>query len=227
MNLFLLIITGVVLVYVFIRYAKLLKEKNAYQRYTENLQIANNYAEVESLKLQLHPHFLFNALNTLHHLISPVNEEARKYVQLMADVYRYILKNEHKELVFLKEELKFSEDYFELLRIRYGKAIHFSVKSVLVNMEDFLIIPISIQVLIENAIKHNCFSLDEPLKIDVNVGKEAVTVTNNVRERTEKDSLKIGLNNLSERCLMITNQPLIINASASEFTVSLPIIKYK
>ena len=227
MNFLFFIITGLILVFVLLQYVKLYKEKKTYQRYTENLKIANDHAEVESLKLQLHPHFLFNALNTLHHLILPANAEARKYVQLLADIYRYILKSEHKKLVLLNEELNFSEQYIDLLRIRYGEAIQFTMEAGPENAEDFLIIPVSIQVLIENAIKHNHFSVHEPLELSVKVNQESVTVKNTLRVHAEQDSLKIGLNNLSERCLMIANQPLIIDASGPAFIVSVPLIKYK
>jgi LytS/YehU family sensor histidine kinase len=214
-------------VYVTFHNSKLHKQIKLQERYTENLHIAKDYAEIETLKLQLHPHFLFNTLNTLHHLINPENEEARKYVQHLADVYRYILKNQSKELVLLTEEMNFSEQYFYLLRIRYGEAIHFNIKIDSVNAEDYLIIPISIQLLIENAIKHNRFTVEEPLVLSLTTNDETVTVKNTVRGTSTHDSLKIGLNNLSERCLMITGKPLLIDSSASAFTVHLPLINYK
>jgi len=220
-------ITFFLLIYVTFQYFRLHKEKKLNERYTENLRIAKDYAEFETLKLQLHPHFLFNTLNTLNHLISPANTAARKYLQVLADVYRYILKNTTKELVLLNEELNFSEQYFYLLTIRYGQAIQFRIKTDALNADDYLVIPISIQILIENAIKHNHFTIEEPLDLFVAIDKEYVTVKNKVRGKDNIDSLKIGLNNLAERSLMILNKPLLIDSTGSEFIVSLPLIKYK
>ncbi|MDB5232391.1 MAG: putative signal transduction histidine kinase [Chitinophagaceae bacterium] len=215
------------LVYITLHYLKLRKENKLQVLYTENLRIAKDHAEVEALKLQLDPHFLFNTLNTLHHLIKPENEEARKYVQLLADVYRYILKNKTKELVLLRDELNFSQQYFYLLSIRYGQAIHFDVQIDLLKAEDYLVIPVSIQILIENGIKHNRFTVEEPLCLLINMEGEFITVQNKVRGINKSDSLKIGLKNLSERSLMIVNKPLVIKSSDLEFTVHLPLLKYK
>jgi LytS/YehU family sensor histidine kinase len=203
------------------------KEKRLQEVYIENLQIAKDHAEIEALKLQLHPHFLFNSLNTLHHLIRPENEEARMYVQQLADVSRYILKNKAKELVLLTEELSFSQQYFYLLSIRYGQAIHFNINVDLVKAEDYLVIPISIQILMENAIKHNRFTVEEPLDMLVFFDEEYVTVQNKVCGIDNKDSLHIGLKNLAERSLMITNKALIVRSSDLEFIVRLPLLKYK
>jgi LytS/YehU family sensor histidine kinase len=220
-------IIGFLLPYITLHYLKLHKEKKSTELYIENLRTAKDHAEIEALKLQLDPHFLFNSLNTLHHLVEPEDAEARKYVQRLADVYRYILKNRTKELVLLTEELNFSQQYFYLLSIRYGDAIHFNIQIDSVKADDYLVIPISIQILIENAIKHNRFTVEESLDMFVNIEDECVTVQNKVRGIKKDDSLKIGLRNLSERSLILTNKPLVVDSSDSQFTVHLPLIKYK
>jgi LytS/YehU family sensor histidine kinase len=221
------LITCSLLIFITLNYLKVVKEKKLQEVYIDNLRIAKDHAEIEALKLQLHPHFLFNSLNTLHHLIKPENEEARKYVQQLADVSRYILKNKAKELVLLTEELSFSQQYFYLLSIRYGRAIHFNINVDVVKAEDYLVIPISIQILMENAIKHNCFTVEEPLDMNIFFDEDYVTVQNKLCGIAKSDSLHIGLQNLSERSLMITNKPLIVTTSDSAFIVRIPLLKYK
>jgi LytS/YehU family sensor histidine kinase len=221
------LVLGFLLAYLALHYLKLRKEKKSYELYAEDLLMAKDHVESEVLKLQLHPHFLFNSLNTLHHLIDSANHEARKYVQLLADVYRYILKNRSKELVLLEDELNFSQQYFYLLSIRYGSAIRLKMHVDHHKAEDYLVMPISIQILIENAVKHNHFTVEEPLDVFVTMDNEFITVKNVVREVTSAESLKIGLENLSERSIIVTDRPLIINATAGEFTVKIPLIKYK
>jgi LytS/YehU family sensor histidine kinase len=169
------------LTYLVFQNSKLHKEKKFLQLHTENLLMAKDHAESEVLKLQLHPHFLFNSLNTLHHLIQPGNAEARKYVQLLADVYRYILKNRTKELVLLQEELTFSQQYFYLLSIRYGQAIRLKMQIDPPDADDYLVMPISVQILFENAIKHNRFSVEEPLELFVTMDADFISVRNGVR----------------------------------------------
>jgi hypothetical protein len=214
-------------VYFILHNIKLVKEKKHADLYTKNLLIAKDHAEIEALKLQLDPHFFFNSLNTLQHLITPNNKDARSYVQLLADVYRYILKNKSKELVLLQEELTFSQQYFSLLNIRYGSAIGFHSQIDPIAANDFLIIPISIQILIENGIKHNRFTPEEPLYLVLDMDNDYIVVKNKVRGKSKNDSLRIGLQNLSERSLILTNKPLIVEVSDSEFTVRLPLLKYK
>jgi LytS/YehU family sensor histidine kinase len=215
------------LVYLALHYARLYKEKKLNEAYTESLLMARDHAEIEALKLQLDPHFLFNSLNTLHHLILPGNLEARKYVQLLADVYRYILKNRSRELVLLQEELNFSQQYFHLLRIRYGDGIQLCMEIESLKAQDYLVVPISIQILIENAIKHNRFTPEEPLELLVGMNAGSIAVQNKLKEDNKIESLKIGLNNLSERCLKVTNKPLTIDSSEGQFTARLPLIKFK
>jgi LytS/YehU family sensor histidine kinase len=215
------------LIFISLLYLKVVKEKKLQEVYIDNLRIAKDHAEIEALKLQLHPHFLFNSLNTLHHLIKPKNEEARKYVQQLADVSRYILKNKAKELVLLTDELSFAQQYFYLLGIRYGQAIHLNINVDIVKAGDYLVVPISIQILMENAIKHNRFTVDEPLNLLVSFDDEYITVQNNLCGIVTNDSLHIGLKNLSERSLMITNKLLIVTTSDVAFTVRVPLLKYK
>ena len=208
-------------------YQKLSKDKNFHEQYIEELRTAKEQAEVEALKLQLDPHFLFNTLGTLQHLIDPGNDEARNYVQSLSDVYRYILRNRSKELVPLADELQFSRQYIHLLSARYGKAVQFRLDVSAADADDHLIIPVSLQILIENAIKHNQFSPEVPLELSAVIQEKSLLVENRIRSVVSTDSSRVGLTNLSERCLIIVGRPLQIFSSPEVFSVCLPLIRYR
>ena len=193
----------------------------------EQLNIAKAQAELEALKNQIDPHFIFNSLNTLSFLIvkDPVN--AKLFNDTLAKVYRYILSNKDKDLVLLKEEIEFIHNYFYLLKIRFRNAVNMEIEINDVTAEDFLIPPISLQALIENAIKHNDFSDKAPLKIQVSVSSNYIVVKNAIHLKTHTvPSSKIGLNNLSNRYKLITNKHVIVENSINFFSVKLPVLKF-
>src|SRR6476620_10847125 len=121
---------------------------------------------------------MFNSLNTLSYLISSKPDTAKTYNDTLAKVYRYILVYKDQNLVFLKEELEFVSNYFYLINIRYEQAVKLLIEIPEVKAENFLVIPASLQILIENAIKHNDFSKKEPLVININIQAGHVTVKN-------------------------------------------------
>ncbi|RYG46335.1 MAG: histidine kinase, partial [Chitinophagaceae bacterium] len=129
----------------------------------EQLERTKAEAELEALKNQIDPHFIFNSLNTLSHLIESRPEKAKAFNDSMAEVYRYILQNKARGLVLLKEELLFLEHYFSLLEMRFENAVALNIDLPESVMDQYLIPPISLQILVENAIKHNEFSEDQPL----------------------------------------------------------------
>ncbi|MEP7317875.1 MAG: sensor histidine kinase [Panacibacter sp.] len=183
-------------------------------------------AELASLKSQIDPHFIFNSLNTLSYLITSKPAIAKIYNETLAKVYRYILVYKDENLVFLKEELEFVSNYFYLISIRYEQAVNLVIEIPDIKAENYLITPVSLQVLIENAIKHNDFSKKEPLSIFLKVQSGFVTVHNRVRKKEyAEQSSGIGLNNLKERSFLITNRNIIINNEHDEFTVKVPILK--
>lgn len=183
-------------------------------------------AQLDGLKNQVDPHFIFNSLNTLSYLISQDQDSARLFNDTLARVYRYILIKKEKDLVLLKEEIEFASNYFYLLKIRYQHGLKMTISIDDIVSENYLLPPLSVQILIENAIKHNHFTEKVPLNIMVTVIKDHVTVTNNRNiKQFDIHSSQIGLKNLSERYLLITDKCISINDSKESFNVVLPLLK--
>jgi sensor histidine kinase YesM len=192
----------------------------------EQLERARAEAELEALKNQIDPHFIFNSLNTLSHLIENKPAKAKQFNDSLADVYRYILQNKARDLVLLKEEINFLQHYFSLLKIRFEDAIGMNLAIPTERYDHYLIPPISLQILVENAIKHNEFSDNAPLQIDITMQGERLVVSNVVRKKElRKSSSKIGLLNLSERYKLTTDQALAIIEDDNRFVVYLPVLK--
>ena len=192
----------------------------------EQLERARAEAELEALKNQIDPHFIFNSLNTLSHLIEKEPAKAKQFNDNLADVYRYILQNKARELVLLHEEMLFLTDYFSLLKIRFEQAVQLQINIDAALFDQYLIPPISLQILVENAIKHNEFSDAVPLIITIDMQNDELIIHNQVRKKIlRKASSRIGLNNLGERYKLTTSKEINITESASDFTVSLPVLK--
>lgn len=203
------------------------KEMEFNRMRAEKMETAKVEAELEALKTQIDPHFIFNSLNTLSYLITREPQSARLFNDNLAKVYRYILGNKEKDLVLLKEELEFISNYFYLLKIRFSDAVNMIIEINDVSAEDFLIPPISLQTLVENAIKHNEFNESHPLDIKVNVSSNYVVVRNAVKPKEQSaPSNKIGLNNLDNRYKLITRKNIVVENNYRFFTVKLPILKF-
>jgi sensor histidine kinase YesM len=203
------------------------QEREYNQTRVEQLNIAKAQAELEALKNQIDPHFIFNSLNTLSFLITRDPISARLYNDTLAKVYRYILGNKERDLVLLREEVEFISNYFYLLKIRFSEAINMEIEINDLSAEDFLIPPISMQTLIENAIKHNDFTDNNPLTINVSVSSSYVVIKNAVNPKVyATPTSRIGLNNLDNRYKLITNRNIIIENNFKFFTVKLPILKF-
>jgi LytS/YehU family sensor histidine kinase len=193
----------------------------------EQLNIAKAQAELEALKNQIDPHFIFNSLNTLSYLITRDPMSARLYNDTLARVYRYILSNREKDLVLLKEEIEFISNYFYLIKIRFREAVHMMIEIEDLSAEDFLIPPISMQALVENAIKHNDFTDKTPLEINVYITSNFVVVRNLVNPKSyAPPSSGIGLVNLDNRYKMITKRNIVVENNPRNFSVKLPILKF-
>lgn len=182
-------------------------------------------AELTAVKGELEPHFVFNSLTTLSHLISVDKEKAQKFTHKLAGVYKYLLINKDKELISLEDELNFIDDYFYLLMIRYDHKVSLNV-TFKRGEEATLIIPCSLQLLIENAIKHNHFTEADPLKIMVSLNGEYLKVENNKRSKNYAvESTKVGLSKLRTHYKLICNKDIVIYEKDSRFIVKLPLIK--
>jgi sensor histidine kinase YesM len=203
------------------------REKEQNESRVEQLNVAKAQAELEALKNQIDPHFIFNSLNTLSFLITKDPKSARRYNDTLALVYRYILSNRERDLVLLREEIEFIGNYFYLLKIRFAEAIGMVIEITDLSAENFLIPPISMQTLVENAIKHNEFSETTPLTIAVSISSDYVIVSNLMHRLNDpQPGSKIGLRNLDNRYKLITKRNIIIENNFESFTVKLPIIRF-
>jgi sensor histidine kinase YesM len=191
----------------------------------EQLERLKAQAELQALKNQIDPHFMFNSLNTLSWLIEEAPVKAKVFNDHLADVYRYILQNKSRDLVIVSEEIHFLYNYFALLKIRYEDAVRLKVDMDENILQQYMMLPISIQVLAENAFKHNEFSIREPLAITVFFEKDRIAVHNRVaKKEKEKGSSGIGLSNLDERCKLATGMPLERVQTKTDFTIYLPVL---
>src|SRR3954471_17980135 len=203
------------------------KEMEFNRMRAQKMEVAKVEAELEALKSQIDPHFIFNSLNTLSYLITREPQSAKLYNDTLAKVYRYILCNKEKDLVLLKEELEFISNYFYLLKIRFSDTVNMVIEIMDMNSEDYLIPPISLQTLVENAIKHNEFNEGDPLDIKIAISSNYVVIRNPVRPKeASAPSNKIGLNNLDNRYKLITRRNIVIENNFKYFTVRLPILKF-
>ena len=193
---------------------------------TEALARENMESQLEVLKNQLDPHFLFNSLNTLASLTDYENTEAQQYLEQLSDVYRYVLLSRDKDTVTLEEEMAFLDAFVYLNKVRFRENLQV-VKEISPEAYQQQVAPLSLQMLVENAIKHNIVSREKPLKILIKQEGEAfLMVVNNVQEKTifEK-STKTGLQNISNRYQLLSNQQVEISRGKDVFSVRIPLMK--
>lgn len=184
-------------------------------------QIATQY---DSLKNQVNPHFLFNSLNALTSLVYDDQDKAVEFIRKLSQVYRYVLDTKDREVVKISEELDFLNSYMYLQKIRFEENLRFQI-DLPGDVTRFYTVPISLQMLLENAIKHNIVSQAKPLQITVGVEDDYLVIRNNLQEKLHKDSTGIGLSNIRDRFGYMTSRPVIIEKSEEFFTVKLPLIK--
>ena len=181
-------------------------------------------AKFDALKNQLDPHFLFNSLNVLTSLIDEDPNQAQKFTTSLSKVYRYVLEQKNKDLISVDEELKFARTYVRLLKMRFEDSIVFEIPEKSSNPEA-KIIPLSLQLLLENAVKHNVVTSEKPLHIKVSEEDGTLVVRNNLQEKqVVKKSSGVGLSNIQQRYGILTDRRVQINKTASEFSVSLPML---
>lgn len=191
----------------------------------EKLRRISAQAQLSAIRSQINPHFLFNNLNVLSGLVLKNNPEANQFIEEFSKVYRYILGNEQKELVALRQELEFVQPYLFLLRKRFDEALRVSI-DIPKDYLHFRVIPVALQMVIENAIKHNVVSAARPLTIDVHVnGNNTLVVSNDLQPRqTVERSTGIGLQNIIKRYEMVCGREVVINKTQKSFVVHLPLI---
>ena len=183
-------------------------------------------AKFESLKNQLDPHFLFNSLNVLTGLIEENPDNAIDFTTSLSKIYRYVLEQKDKEVVPIQEEINFAKTYINLLKLRFENSIDFELDESLINHEGF-IVPLSLQILLENTIKHNIVSEQKPLKIKMYKQDNNLIVENTLQPKDSiKDSTGVGLNNIINRYQLISNRKVEIEKDQL-FRVQLPILTQK
>lgn len=180
--------------------------------------------ELEALKNQINPHFLFNSLNTLSLLVREDPKAAGKFINKLSFLFRYILQSQENQLVTVQEELKVAESYIHLIQQRYKQ--NFEVKITLeVDVLQKKIPVLSLQMLLENAVKHNEISENKPLLVEIFAEKDYVVVKNKLQERVGQiESTHKGLKNLSTRASLMTDKEVIILRNAEHFIVKIPVV---
>jgi hypothetical protein len=181
-------------------------------------------AKFESLKNQLDPHFLFNSLNVLTSLIGENPAQAEKFTTKLSKVYRYVLEQRNKDLVPILEELNFAKTYMQLLEMRFEDAVKFNIPDN-VSDKELKIVPLSLQLLLENAVKHNVVSSSKPLTISIYEEDNYLIIENNVNPKEAiGKSTKVGLQNIADRYGLITQKGVKIENNNKTFKVSLPLL---
>jgi len=189
----------------------------------QKLREENLIFQNQTLKDQINPHFLFNSLNTLSSLINTQTEIAELFINRLSSIYRYILENSPKDKVSLQSELTFINDYLFLYKIRDEDKIQLIID--VKDADKYEILPVSLQLLIENAIKHNIATRENPLIIFINLKDQFVVVKNNLQKMaTPLKSTKTGLKNLGERVRFMTGKELVIEETKDDYSVKVPLI---
>lgn len=190
----------------------------------QQLQEENLKYRYRTLKTQINPHFLFNSLNVLSEIVYIDAKKADSYIQKLSGIYRYILDNEETDLIPLDKEIEFVRQYFNLQKERDENKIQLDIN--FENTDKFKIVPISLQILVENALKHNVISEENPLIIHINGDDKYISIFNKIqRKSTLSKSPGTGLSNLKERVKLITGKKVVINQENSQFVVKLPLIE--
>jgi LytS/YehU family sensor histidine kinase len=189
------------------------------------LQKETFQAQLEGLRNQINPHFLFNSLNVLRSLITFNKAQAMEFVKRLSTVYRSLLVHSEKKLVSLEQEMKLTEAYIYLLITRFGASLRFEINIQKEHL-NLLLPPGSLQMLIENAVKHNGSTRKNPLCININSKDHSLIIKNNLQPRLDKiESTKTGLQNIRRRYELLSNREIELKSTEEEFSVLLPLLE--
>jgi sensor histidine kinase YesM len=192
----------------------------------ENLKKENLQSQLEGLKGQVNPHFLFNSLNSLSSLISEDPEKAEKFLDEMSKVYRYLLRTNEEGLTTLESEMQFIYSYFHMLKTRYGDGLDMET-----NIDDhymnYQIPPLTLQMLVENAVKHNMIMKNNPLKILIMTTNSAKLIVSNNLQRKDRmvSSNRVGLANIVNKYRLMKKEEISVRDDGKEFAVVVPLIQ--
>jgi LytS/YehU family sensor histidine kinase len=205
---------------------RLIYQKQIISLENETLRREALQSQFESLKNQLSPHFLFNSLTALKTLIREAPETAQNYVNSLSKALRYTLQSNEKQLVTLKEELVFMDSYLYLIKLRFDTNLSVGI-SIKEEYSSYRLPPLTIQTLVENAIKHNEISKEKPLIINIiTTNMERLAVWNNIQQKiSEEEGTGIGLTNLSKQFQLLMGEDITISNKNNQFWVEVPLIK--
>lgn len=207
----------------------LIRERESDLMRVERLERARVQSELGALKAQIDPHFLFNSLNTLGHLIGSDAQRGREFCDALAEVYRYVLASRAHDLVALADELAFVRRYHRLLVLRFGQAMQLQVSPELDRAAlsgELRVVPLALQTLIENAVKHNQVGAETPLVVSLHWTGDAISVRNQRQPRLSSlPSSGLGLANLDERCRLVTGRAVHIGGEGPNFEVTVPVVR--
>lgn len=191
----------------------------------EQLKTERFAQQYQSLKDQLNPHFLFNSLNVLNNLVYDNPDTASRFIRQLSKIYRYVLDVQHEELVPLDREIEFAENYLSLQKIRFEEGLQYKIK--VGKNTDHYLPPLSLQLLLENAIKHNVASMANPLHIDIDIEGNNLTVKNSLQLKSSlpEESAGIGLSNIRKRYDLLSSDAISIANENGFFAVRLPLLK--
>lgn len=217
-------LTVLILSFLFTALVYLINQNQKRMTENQNLVIENLKNQYNALKNQTDPHFLFNSLNTLNGLIGYDDERAREYVHQLSAVFRYTMQD--RTIIKVSEELQFTESYIYLMKIRYNDGLHVHIKHHEL-YQDAYILPFGLQILIENAIKHNVISRKDPLCIVIEATpNNTIRVENNLQPKQgEKNTTGLGLANLNERYRLMFGKEIEIYSNDTMFAVEVPLIQ--
>ncbi len=217
-------IMGMLLVFLDVGINLLNKWRNSLAE-IERFKKENLETQFEMLRMQVNPHFLFNSLNTLSSLIFQNQEQAGNFVRELSSVYRYILEKRKTEVVTLKEELEFTNSYIYLLGLRFENKLVFDLQIDDKYMEK-IVVPLTLQILIENAVKHNVVSMKRPLTISIVTQPDnTLVVSNNLQPKSAGTySSGIGLDNIRSRLEILTDREMRVEKTDTEFVVTVPLL---
>jgi hypothetical protein len=202
-----------------------MKQKEEMEKQMEDLKREMMASKYTSLKNQISPHFLFNSLNTLTSLMYEDRDLASDFVTRLASSYRYILDNRGQDLVSLQKELNFLDAFVFMMNVRHKDAVSIEIK-ITVPVENYWIPTLSLQMLVENSLKHNYYSKEKPLEIQIsNIGQDVLVVRNNLRKRELKEqTTQLGLNNIKRRYSYYTNKQVLVREETDFFEVIIPLL---
>lgn len=178
-------------------------------------------SKIKQLKTQLNPHFLFNNLNVLDQLIEEDKNRASDFLNEFAEIYRYVLHSTEKELISVEKEIDFAQQYFKLIQYKYGNAYQLQIRK---KNSSGYVVPMALQLLLENAVQHNLGTEDNPIIIQITI-EENISICNNVMlKKTLKPASGRALKNLQEQYKLLSNKPVQINEMENSFSVEVPVL---